>query len=202
MMKKLMKKITVALTVAAMAITATTAVASANDGEYTRTCPKHVFDTEEYEYVVGVSDYLNVRSDASVNAPIIGSLVNGSCVEVTGYIEEAYAGNIINWVQINYNGMEGYVTTDYLGYVNEAEYEVEETSNPDDSYTANEAAQQSEEDTIAYPREDRQISGASGTTWCTKNTDGYYYNEVGARFTNLGNGTFEDTAGNILTMLQ
>ncbi len=190
MMKKLVKKAVLVLT-AAIAITGCTASVSAYAGRntgYNRTVPVDITDTYEVKYVTGITDSLNVRCDAFGDAGIIGSLCNGQEVIVTGYVEVAYKGNYSPYVRIDFNGMEGYVDADYL-----SDYA------PADPAPAPQPTQES--DTVVYPRVDRHLSNAARTTWCSLNTDGYYYNENGERFADNGNGTFSDVYCNVYNVI-
>ena len=56
--------------------------------------------------VVTQQDDLNVRSDASLSAPKIGSVKKGSTVNIIGETD--------GWYKIEYNGSYGYVSSDYL----------------------------------------------------------------------------------------
>ena len=96
MMNKLMKKIAVALTVATMTLTATSAIASANYTEYVAN-------------EIGV----NVRQSASASSARLGGLYKGDAVDVV-----ADLGN--GWSQINYRGGRAYVVSDCLSYTKPA----------------------------------------------------------------------------------
>lgn len=197
MMKKLVMKAMVVLTAATMAFTGFAAAVKANDGMetagYHRTCAINVTDTWEVRYVTGVNDFLNVRSDVSTNAPAIGALYNGQEVIVTGYVECGAVGNYSPFVRINFNGVEGYVDASFLGYYQETQPEVNPSVDP--------APQQQEIDTVVYPRVDRHISNGYFETWCSLNTDGYYYNENGVRFVDNGNGTFSGVDGTVYHLI-
>ncbi len=52
------------------------------------------------------SSSLNVRSGASINSSVIGSLPHGAAVQIVGSSGE--------WYQISYNGATGYVRQDYI----------------------------------------------------------------------------------------
>lgn len=56
--------------------------------------------------VINISSYLNVRNEASHNANIIGSLSNGTKVDI---VEENG-----EWYKINYNSGYGYVSREYI----------------------------------------------------------------------------------------
>ena len=200
MMKKLVKKAALVLTVAAMAVAGCTATVSA------RTVAVHVTDTYEVKYVNFVDDSLLVRDDAFANSDVIGSLQNNQEVVVTGYAEIAYAGNYSDYVRINYNGQEGFVNASFLG--DYPEYETAQTSYADNtgyagnaSYTNYNYQPASQVDTVVYPRVDKHLSNGSRATWCSLNTDGYYYNENGERFADNGNGTFSDVSGNTYNVI-
>ena len=96
MMNKLMKKIAVALTVATMTLTATSAIASANYTDYVAN-------------EIGV----NVRQSASASSARLGGLYKGDAVDVV-----AVLGN--GWTQINYGGGRAYVVSDCLSYTKPA----------------------------------------------------------------------------------
>ncbi len=197
MMKKLVKKVALVLTVAAMAVAGCTATVSA------RTVAVHVTDTYEVKYVNGVSDSLLVRDDAFANANVIGSLQNNQEVIVTGYAEIAYAGNYSDYVRIDINGQDGFVNASFLG--DYPEYETAQTSYADNTGYASSTGYSyqptAQVDTVVYPRVDRHLSNGTRTTWCSLNTDGYYYNENGERFADNGNGTFSDVSGNAFNVI-
>lgn len=57
---------------------------------------------------------LNVRSDANLNSKVLGVLLPGDKVQVTGICEN-------NWTRISYNEKEGFVSSDYLSAENKIE---------------------------------------------------------------------------------
>ena len=59
--------------------------------------------------VVNVSSNLRVRSAASSSASVLGYLLNGSTVNITGSTN--------GWYKINYNGRDGYVSSEYIQIV-------------------------------------------------------------------------------------
>lgn len=90
MMNTLMKKIAVAVTVAAMTITTAVVPAFANVTEY---C---------------TASNLSVRTSPSANAEEVGSYEYGQDVDVIESVEGT------NWVKVNYDGYQRYVNADYL----------------------------------------------------------------------------------------
>lgn len=198
MMNKLMKKIAIVIAAAAMSITAMGCIASADEAKPFTTCAMDVQDCYDIRYV-NVNDALNVRSYPQTNASVIGSLANGDCVEVTGQVSFGGVDFLSNWVRINFNGQVGYVDGEFLTWnpVPTPQPAPQPIPQPTPDPTP---VTPTEIDTVVYPRVDRQLQGAY-TTWCSLNTDGFYYNENGARFTDLGNGTFMDAQGNILNVI-
>ena len=67
--------------------------------------PLVITEADETMYV---STSLNVREGASTESEIIDTVAITTPVEVTGYVEGE------NWAQIDYNGQEAFVSTDYL----------------------------------------------------------------------------------------
>ena len=192
MMNRLMKKIAIVLGAAVMSITATGCIASADVVKPYTTTAMDVQDCYEIRYVA-VDDALNIRSYPQTNADIIDSLPNGTAVEVTGQVYFGSTDGLSDWVRINCNGTTGYVDGEFLSW-NPAPQPAPQPTPAPTPVTPTEI------DTVVYPRVDRQLQGAY-TTWCSLNTDGFYYNENGARFTDLGNGTFSDAQGNILNVI-
>ena len=56
--------------------------------------------------VVNISTNLRVRSAPNTDSSVLGYLLNGATVNITG--------QTTNWYRINYNGKEGYVCSDYI----------------------------------------------------------------------------------------
>lgn len=52
------------------------------------------------------SGYLNIRNGPSTNAPVIGMAPNGATVNITEQVGD--------WYRINYNGIDGYVSGQYI----------------------------------------------------------------------------------------
>lgn len=52
------------------------------------------------------SGYLNIRNGPSTNAPVIGMAPNGAVVNITEQVGD--------WYRINYNGIDGYVSGQYI----------------------------------------------------------------------------------------
>lgn len=59
--------------------------------------------------VINVTSNLRVRSKADTNSTVLGYLLNGQLVDVTGKSGE--------WIKINYNGQAGYVSSQYIKFV-------------------------------------------------------------------------------------
>lgn len=59
--------------------------------------------------VINITSNLRVRSSTSTNSSVLGYLLNGQVVDVTGKSGE--------WIKINYNGQTGYVSSDYIKFV-------------------------------------------------------------------------------------
>lgn len=67
---------------------------------------EEVNTTNKTGYVVNVTSNLRVRSAASTSSSVLGYLINGASVTITGE-----SGN---WYSINYSGKTGYVCKDYI----------------------------------------------------------------------------------------
>lgn len=67
---------------------------------------EEVNTTNKTGYVVNVTSNLRVRSAASTSSSVLGYLLNGASVTITGE-----SGN---WYSINYSGKTGYVCKDYI----------------------------------------------------------------------------------------
>ena len=65
--------------------------------------------TNKIGRVVNVTTNLRVRSAASSSASVLGYLLNGTTVNITGSTN--------GWYKINYNGRDGYVSSDYIQIV-------------------------------------------------------------------------------------
>ncbi len=52
------------------------------------------------------SGYLNIRNGPSTNAPVIGMAPNGATVNILEQVRD--------WYRINYNGIDGYVSGQYI----------------------------------------------------------------------------------------
>ena len=65
--------------------------------------------------VVGVkaNDVLNIRTAPTVKASIIGGMKNGSVVKIEGRASNG-------WYKVNYNGIKGYSSNDYISISNES----------------------------------------------------------------------------------
>ncbi|MEI3134916.1 MAG: SH3 domain-containing protein [Phocaeicola sp.] len=65
-----------------------------------------VFATAQIKYEVTTSTFLNVRSYASTDAPVLGTINNGG---------EVYVYDIANgWAKISYDGGYAYISSDYI----------------------------------------------------------------------------------------
>ena len=65
---------------------------------------------DKTQYVI--AEGLNVRNGCSTTSQIIGGFVYGTAVKVTGVIKKN--GTDFGWVQVDYNGTSGYVSSAYL----------------------------------------------------------------------------------------
>ncbi|MDS0526619.1 SH3 domain-containing protein [Clostridium sp. SHJSY1] len=59
--------------------------------------------------VINVTSNLRVRSQANTSSTVLGYLLNGQTIDVTGKIGE--------WIKLNYNGQIGYVSDQYIKFV-------------------------------------------------------------------------------------
>lgn len=72
-------------------------------------------------YYMVTTGNVNVRSNPDINAKVIGWLSEGECIEPLNFIC-TYDGR--TWVQVDWNGRDGYISDKYLTYVyNEEDYD-------------------------------------------------------------------------------
>lgn len=72
-------------------------------------------------YYMVTTGNVNVRANPDINAKVIGWLSEGECIEPLNFIC-TYDGR--TWVQVDWNGRDGYISDKYLTYVyNEEDYD-------------------------------------------------------------------------------
>ncbi|MDE7455591.1 MAG: SH3 domain-containing protein [Prevotella sp.] len=64
--------------------------------------------------ITTVSSTLNIRQDASVNSPVIGKIAFGESADFIGGTPQNTSQKDGVWYQIKYNGVQGWVKSDYL----------------------------------------------------------------------------------------
>lgn len=69
-------------------------------------------------YYMVTTGNVNVRSNPDINAKVIGWLSEGECIEPLNFIC-TYDGR--TWVQVDWNGRDGYISDKYLTYVYDEE---------------------------------------------------------------------------------
>ena len=128
-----------------------------------------------------ISDELNVRSGCSTSDQILGSMVNGQSVQVTGIVQKNGTDN--GWVQIAFNGGSGYVSSAYL------------------------SDQAPAEDSAGKAPEGLTYTGAATTVYAMSGTavtiyeasDGNWYDKSGTLFTWLTESKLTNAGGDSFT---
>ena len=111
------------------------------------------------------TDGLNVRSGCSTNDAIIGSLDNGASVRVKGFVQKD--GKDFGWVQIDFNGGSGYVSSVYLTDTAPAKNEKKNTP-----------------ENLSFTGTAATVYAMTGTALSIyKATDGNWYDKNGIKFT-------------------
>ena len=127
---------------------------------------------DETMYVTAGS--LNVRLGCSTEDKSIGALTSGTAVRVRGKVQRN--GVDIGWVQIDFNGSTGYVSSGFL------------------SKEAPKAAPQPTGESFL-------VYGSDGiSTLLTPYSDGFCYTMEGVRFTDNGNYTYTSADGAVYTL--
>lgn len=132
-------------------------------------------------YVSVGGDTLNVRSGSSVDSYIIGELVNGTAVHVTGVVQRN--GADFGWYQIDFNNGKGYVAADYLVSDPPVIAQAPSSSTPAPTPSASE-----NETYLVY-------SQGSGRPVNITGSGGVFYDGFGEVYYAIGGGNFVDTAG-------
>ena len=134
--------------------------------EETKASEITVVPMDETMYVTANS--LNVRIGCSTDDKLIGTLTNGTAVRVKGNVQKN--GADIGWVQIDFNGATGYVSSGFL------------------SKEAPKAEEKKEEKTEAQPTgESFLVYGSDGISiLLTPYSDGFCYTMDGMRVTDCG----------------
>ena len=123
------------------------------------------------------SDGLNVRRGCSTTEMLIGALVYGQSVQVTGTVLQN--GAEIGWYQISYNGGTGYVSSAYLSDSAPAVKEDKKTAQG-----------------ISFTGTATTIYAMTGTALTIyKATDGNWYDATGAKYTWLTDSKLTNDGG-------
>lgn len=133
-----------------------TAKTQSASSEYT------VEGTSDVFYVNG--DSLNVRASYSTDSSILGTLDYGDAVVVTGQVK--YNGEYTEWLQIQYNGSVGYVSSAYLSSV-----QPDTETDPSTDVTGSKVQ-------LFYEN--------SNAVWVTLGSDGVWRDDDGLTYTFLG----------------
>ena len=143
--------------------------------EETKTSEMSIVPMDETMYVTANS--LNVRLGCSTDDKSIGALTNGTAVKVKGKVQKN--GADIGWVQIDFNGATGYVSSSFL---------------------SKEAPKQEEKKEAQPTGESFLVYGSDGiSVLLTPYSDGFCYTMEGVRFTDNGNYTYTSADGALYT---
>ncbi len=128
------------------------------------------------------TDSLNIRSGCSTNDQIVGSLVYGDSVHVTGSVQQG--GKDFGWYQIQFNNGTGYVSASYLS-----------DSAPAEKSDAKKAA-----NGITFTGTATTVYAMSGTAVTIyKASDGNWYDANGTLFTWITSDKLSNAGGDSFT---
>lgn len=146
-------------------------------------------------------DGLNVRNACSTSAQIIGGFVYGAAVKVTGIVQQN--DKDFGWVQVDYNGTSGYVSSAYLSdKAPEAKKEKKDTKETKEGKDTKDTKEQEQND-ITFTGTAMTIFDEDGDALTIyKATDGVWYDSAGLNYIWLTENTLSSSAGKTFTIYQ
>ena len=135
------------------------------------------------------SDGLNVRSGCSTTDQILGGLMKGQSVQVTGIVQKN--GEDFGWVQIAFNGGSGYVSSAYLS---------DQAPASSDSEKKTEKSSTDQSGQISFTGTATTVYAMDGTpVTIYKATNGNWYSGSGSLFTWLTETQLTNDGGDSFT---